>query len=190
MPAGSTLSPATVTPSSRSALAAGALVLALLATGCAADDDGAAEAPADQDTAQVEVPEADGEADGEEADPEADEGDSEISVETVGDSPHAFITEQAPDGPAVEVAGELIIGPGGYMAVAQEGQPQVLVFDEEAEFSFRDGAPSVTTSALGTLEVGESVELTGVEHPIDAIDGLPLERLGGADEQALFVSDE
>ncbi|GAB3190425.1 hypothetical protein [Nesterenkonia suensis] len=197
MPTGSPLSPATTTPGPRSALAAGAMVLSLLATGCAAEDDAAVDAPGDEDTAQVETPEDetsteddaedDAEAEAEEA--EAD-GASDVSVETVGESPHAFVSGQAPEGPAVDVSGELIIGPGGYMALAQDGQPQVLVFDEDAEFSFRDGAPSVTTPEHGTVEVGEEVDFTGVEHPLDDIDGIPSQRLGGADQQVLFVTGE
>ncbi|OSM43301.1 hypothetical protein [Nesterenkonia sp. PF2B19] len=203
MPTGSTLSPATTTPGPRSALAAGAMVLALLATGCAAEDDGATDTPGDEDTVQVEAPEDetdvedDAEAESQETDTEETEteeteadGASDVSVETVGESPHAFVTGQAPEGPAVDVSGELIIGPGGYMALAQDGQPQVLVFDEDAEFSFRDGAPSVTTPEHGTIEVGEEVEFSGVEHPLDDIDGIPSQRLGGADQQVLFVTGD
>lgn len=149
------------------ALTVGTVALTLLLTGCATEDGAASDDAVTEDDAV-----------------------SEVSAETVGEGPHALVTDRPPAGGPVDLSGELIVGPGGYLALAQEDKPVALVFDESADFSFRDGAPSVTMGQRGTVEVGEDVDLTGVEHPIDEIEGLPLERLGGADQSALILTAE
>ena len=182
------------TTTARRALPLGAALLALVATGCAAEDTEGPVTAAPDETAQTEPDGGEAQDDGDAADgSEADAGDdaeagSSLAVETVGESPYGLVASETPQGTPEEVSGELIVGPGGYLALTQQGQPQLLVFEDGADFTLRGDRPSVTTPDLGTLEVGEEVELTAVEVDRDSLSGLPLERVSGAADTALMVT--
>ena len=174
------------TTTARRALPLGAALLALVATGCAAEDTEGPVTAAPDETAQTEPDGGEAQDDGD-AEDDAEAGSS-LAVETIGESPYGLVASETPQGTPEEVSGELIVGPGGYLALTQQGQPQLLVFEDGADFTLRGDRPSVTTPDLGTLEVGEEVELTAVEVDRDSLSGLPLERVSGAADTALMVT--
>lgn len=138
-----------------------AALLALVTTGCAVEDAN----PGD--------------------DPEASSG---LSVETIGESPYGLVAAETPKGSPEEVSGRLIVGPGQYLALTQDDQPQLLVFDNDATFTLRRNRPSVTTADQETLEVGERIELTVVEVDMDSLTDIPQERVLGASDTALVAT--
>lgn len=184
----------------RRSLTVGAALLALVATGCAEEDTEAPEAASPDGSSQEEpldtTPDGGTEDDGATgADAETDTGadtgpDSSPTVETVGESPYGLVTEEAPDGDTDTASGTLIVGPGGYLALTQQAQPQLLIFEDGADFTLRGDRPSVTTPELGTLEVGQETELTVVEVDRESLTDLLQDRLSGASDTALVVTGD
>ena len=195
-------------PRVRNLLLVGLLASAVL-TGCSDDDPAPdpggtaspdAEATVEPDAespsaegAEDSTPEvtdgADEDADG--ADEGADEGadPGSLTVEVEGEGPFGLLTTDGPDGEAQDYSGMLIAGPGGCLAMEDDAPPQVLVFADDAELVLRDARPSVTTSGLGTVRVGEDFDVTAVPVPVDAVDGLPDECAAGAQDEALVVTE-
>lgn len=138
----------------RSGLALGTALLALVATGCAA------------------------------------EASSSLSVETIGQSPYGLVSAERPEGSAEEVSGTLIVGPGEHLALTQDDQPQLLAFQDGADFTLREDRPSVTTADQETLEVGEEVELPVIEVDRDSLTDIPQERVSGASDTALVATSD
>lgn len=125
--------------------------------------------------------------DSEEATEDDDASDS-ISVETEGQGPYGLWTADVADGEAQEVSGKLIIGPGSCMSLTDDSQPQLLVFGEDAEFVLREGQPGVSTDDLGSVDVGEQIELSAVEVSQDSVDGIPNQCAQGADDVVLVIN--
>ncbi|WP_407320398.1 hypothetical protein UQW22_08080 [Isoptericola halotolerans] len=112
-----------------------------------------------------------------------------LAVEVEGEGPFGLLTADGPDGEAQDYSGMLIAGPGGCLAMEDDAPPQVLVFADGAELVLHDARPSVTTSGLGTVRVGEDFDVTAVPVPVDAVDGLPDECAAGAQDEVLVVTE-
>lgn len=174
----------------------GALAIAALGlTGCgnseqADPDPQETEQAAAEETDAEETPEPDtSEEDSVSEDAtENDDAANTITVETEGQGPYGLYTAEAPSGDTEEITGKLIIGPGSCMSLVDDAQPQLLVFGEDAEFVLRQDQPGVTTDDLGSVEVGEQIELSAVEVPQDSVEGIPNQCTQGAAETVLFVN--
>lgn len=208
----------TTTPglAQRCGIAFSAALLPLLAVGCteddvqdpdAADETAAEESPAEENGQGEALDEEDEAQQGPENEAAGETGDSEehgeqaqddpqdpsaLTVDSVGGSPYGLVTEDKPDAETEEFSGELIIGPGGYMALEHDAEdpPQVLVFGEEIEFTLAEGRPSVTIPDLGVVEVGEDFDVMAAEVPLEDLDGIPNDRLDEAADTALIVFRE
>lgn len=177
--------PGTIT--ARGGLALSTALVILGAAGCTADDAGSPDASAsDASATGEETDRTDGGETGAAESPGSEQ--AMLTVETIGQGPYGLVTSETPEGETQDVSGKLIIGPGSHMALTQDDQPQLLVFGEDAEFTLREDRPSVTAPELGTLEVGQQVELSVVEVPRDAVSGLPEHRADGADDTLLGVT--
>lgn len=176
----------------------GLVLAALLAgaalTGCTDGEAGQGDhdAPLTQQTAETEESAPEGGTD----EPAPEDGASDgapdgaelsLTVEVDGDGPFGLSASEAPDVDARDYSGKLIIGPGSCFAITDDAQPQLVVFADGAEFVLRDDRPSVTTSGLGTVLVGDDFDFTAVEIAADDVDGIPERCLQGAQEAVLVV---
>ncbi|WP_309082421.1 hypothetical protein [Zhihengliuella sp.] len=170
------------------ALAATALLLGLTACGSgdsgqSAGSDAGVSAPAPgTENATAESESADETSDA------ADSGDREIAVEAVGDGPIG-LTATEPAENAEDVSGRLITGPGGCFALVDDGEPQLLLFPDDAEFVLRDGQPSVTTAALGTARVGDPFESSAEPVALEDTTGIPDRCAHGEATEALLLAE-
>lgn len=116
-------------------------------------------------------------------------GDPEVlDVETTGDEgPIGLSTSQDAAGEATEASGELIVGPGSCFSLQPGDQPQLLVFGDDADFEVGAQQPAVTTGDLGTISVGDHVDLSVVEYSQDQIEDLPQQCANGADDTVLVL---
>lgn len=111
-----------------------------------------------------------------------------LAVSATGDGPIGLTADAEPDGDAATVTGKLIVGPGACLSIVDDDRPQLLVFDDTAEFVLRDDKPSVTTDAAGTLRVGEQVDLSVVAVPAADATGIPDRCADGAADTVLAVA--
>lgn len=104
-------------------------------------------------------------------------------MNAVGQGPYGLTTpDTAGDG--ATVSGTFIVGPGSCFSLTDhgsQGAPQALVFPEGAEFAARDDQPSVTTDDLGTVRVGEAIEVSAVEVAVNDVTGIPEDCTHAAD---------
>ncbi|MFV2145467.1 MULTISPECIES: hypothetical protein [Isoptericola] len=168
---------------------AGVVAVAALA-GCTDDDAGGDQGGAAPDATATEPEGATPSADGESSTPGSTEGATGgdlLVVEAEGEGPIGLLATEVPDGGAQDYSGMLISGPGGCLAMEADAPPQLLVFADDAEFVLRDARPSVTTPGLGTVQVGEDVELAAVPVPLEVVDGIPAACAEGSQDEVLVV---
>ncbi|GAA3705143.1 hypothetical protein GCM10022377_18580 [Zhihengliuella alba] len=172
------------------ALVAATLLLGLAACGPGdggqngTGDDSAATAP----TAAGTEGTTDAPAPGSESGSDADGADRRIDVEAIGDGPIGLTTAEAAQN-GDDASGRLITGPGGCFAVVDNAEPQLLLFPEDAEFVLRDGQPSVTTSGLGTVEVGKQFDFSAEAVALEDTAGIPDRCTHGEATEVLLLAE-
>ncbi|MBM9465147.1 hypothetical protein JL108_16990 [Aeromicrobium sp. YIM 150415] len=156
-----------------SLVTATAMVALLAACGGDSDDDGGA-TPQDEATETENT--------------ETQDASDTIEVQPTGDGPIGLTTAGTPAGEAASVSGKLIVGPGGCLSMTADRQPELVVFEDGAEFTLRGDRPSVTTDDLGTVQVGEPVELTAVSVDRADISGIPQRCSNGTADTVVVVT--
>lgn len=117
-----------------------------------------------------------------------DETTGDLVVQSTGQQgPIGLSTDAAPEGEATEASGTFIVGPGSCFSLTDDDQPQLLIFGDDAEFVTTGGKPSVTTEALGTVEVGDTATFSVVAFSVQDAAGIPQQCAQGAAENALVV---
>lgn len=164
-----------------------AAVIALTALGLTSCGDADQADPESQGSEEQNAEESAAEDIGDEDSKDDDVDGESITVHTEGQGPYGLFTSDVPTGESREISGKLIIGPGSCFALTGNGQPELLVFGDDAEFVLREGQPSVTTDGTGTLNVGEQVELSVTEISQDSADGIPTQCTQGAADTVLIT---
>ena len=113
-----------------------------------------------------------------------------VEVEAEGDGPIGLKSGAVPTADPQAVSGKLITGPGGCFALVDDDQPRLLIFGDDAEFTLREGKPSVTTRALGTVTVGSRLSASATSVGMDETTGVPERCAHGAQDTVLVITGE
>ncbi len=93
----------------------------------------------------------------------------------------------APVGNVGPASAKLIVGPGGCFAVVNEGgQPQLLVFPDDATFVLQEGEPSATVDGTEYL-VGRQFTVPTTEVEKFSVAGIPQRCEEGSDSTVYVV---
>ncbi|WP_309131327.1 hypothetical protein [Brevibacterium sp.] len=111
-----------------------------------------------------------------------------IEVEPEGNGPIGLKSKTDPGVESAPVSGKLITGPGGCFSFVDSDQPRLLVFGDDAEFVLREDKPSVTSEAVGTVEVGSQFSASAASVGLSETTGIPERCTHGAQDQVLIVT--
>ncbi|RBP65573.1 hypothetical protein DFO66_104158 [Brevibacterium sanguinis] len=111
-----------------------------------------------------------------------------LEVKAEGNGPIGLTTQSAIDADSGSVSGKLITGPGGCFSLVDNDRPRLVVFPDDASFVLAEGKPSVTTDALGTIDVGEQLSASAVTVGLDETTGIPGRCAQGAADEVLVVT--
>ena len=96
------------------------------------------------------------------------------------------VSGSVPEGSTGPTNQKLITGPGGCFALAGEGQPQLLVFPEDATFVLEEGKPSATFGGTEHL-VGRQMDVASISIPKTDVAGIPERCLEGSADSVAVV---
>lgn len=121
------------------------------------------------------------------AETESPEGDG-VEAHSEGNGPIGLIYTGTPDGDAESVSGKLITGPGSCFSLTDDGQPELVLFEDGTEFTLDGERPSATSPSLGQAYVGEMVEFSAVPLTQSDVSGIPDRCAQGVAERVLLVA--
>lgn len=113
-----------------------------------------------------------------------------IDVTVVGDQGILALQHSgnAPDGGAGPAHNQkLIAGPGGCLAMTNEGKPQLLVFPADATFVLQGGKPSATVGGIKHV-LGHHLEVPATTVEKNNVAGIPDACMQGSDDTVIVIN--